>query len=211
MPPAPPPRNEKRARILDAAISVFAEKGFHAARISDIADRAGVADGTIYLYFKHKEDILLSIFEEKMDELLQELASALEGISDPRERIRAFARHHVYQLRKHPELAQVFQVELRQSRKFLREYRPEKLWEYLEKFASLVEEGQNLGLFRPEIDPFVTKWAFFGSLDEISIQWVLSRRRDRFNLDRAAEQVAEVLLRGMASDAPSSSPPGRHP
>lgn len=211
MPPAPPPRNEKRARILDAAISVFAEKGFHAARISDIADRAGVADGTIYLYFKHKEDILLSIFEEKMEELLQELASALEGISDPRERIRAFARHHVYQLRKHPELAQVFQVELRQSRKFLREYRPEKLWEYLEKFASLVEEGQSLGLFRPEIDPFVTKWAFFGSLDEISIQWVLSRRRDRFNLDRAAEQVAEVLLRGMAADAPSSSLPGRHP
>jgi len=198
--PSSPARNEKRARILDAAIFVFAEKGFHVARISDIADRAGVADGTIYLYFKHKEDILLSIFEEKMDTLMAELGEALQGVSDPRDRVRAFARHHVYQLRKHPELAQVFQVELRQSRKFLHDYRPEKLWDYLEMFGKMVREGQELGLFRPEIDPFVAKWAFFGSLDEISIQWVVARKRDRFNLEGAAEQVAEVLLRGMAAD-----------
>ncbi len=201
--PSAQPRNEKRARILEAAIDVFAEKGFHAARISDIANKAGVADGTIYLYFKHKEDILLSVFEEKMDELMVELGAALEGIPDPRDRIRAFARHHVYQLRKHPALAQVFQVELRQSRKFLREYRPEKLWAYLEMFGKMVEEGQALGLFRPEIDPFVAKWAFFGSLDEISIQWVLSRKRERFNLDKAAEQVAEVILRGIEAQAPA--------
>lgn len=198
----PPSRVEKRARILEAAIHVFAEKGFHAARISDIAERAGVADGTIYLYFKHKEDILLSVFEEKMDELMSELSASLENTPDPRDRIRAFARHHVYQLRKHPELAQVFQVELRQSRKFLREYRPEKLWDYLEMFGKMVEEGQARGLFRPDIDPFVAKWSFFGSLDEISIQWVLSRKRERFNLDKAAEQVAEVILRGMAVEPP---------
>ena len=198
MPPAIA-RNEKRSRILEAAIAVFAEKGFHVARISDIADRAGVADGTIYLYFKHKEDILLSIFEEKMDELMAELSIALEGVTDPRERIRAFARHHVYQLRKHPELAQVFQVELRQSRKFLREYRPEKLWAYLDMFGGMVQDGLDRGLFRPDVDPFVAKWAFFGSLDEISIQWVLARKRERFNLESAAEQVAEIILRGMAA------------
>lgn len=193
-------RNEKRSRILEAAISVFAEKGFHVARISDIAHRAGVADGTIYLYFKHKEDILLSIFEEKMDELMAELSAALEGVTDPRDRVRAFARHHVYQLRKHPELAQVFQVELRQSRKFQSEYRPEKLWDYLEMFGKMIQEGQEQGLFRKDVDPFVTRWAFFGSLDEISIQWVLARKRERFNLESAADQVAEVLLRGMAAE-----------
>lgn len=198
--PPPPARVEKRVRIIAAAISVFAEKGFHAARISDIADRAGVADGTIYLYFRHKEDILLVIFEEKMDELMADLSIALRGLTDPRDRIRAFARHHVEQLRKHPELAQVFQVELRQSRKFLREYRPEKLWAYLDVFGKLVEEGQRGGIFRPELEPFVVKWAFFGALDELSIQWVLSRKRDRFNLERAAEQTAEVILRGMSAD-----------
>lgn len=197
----PGPRTEKRERIIGAAIEVFAEKGFHLARISDIADRAGVADGTIYLYFRNKEDVLLCIFEEKMDELLVELTRTLEGIPDPRDRIRAFARHHLDQLRRHPDLAQVFQVELRQSSKFLREYRPEKLWAYLDVFGRLVEEGVRMGLFRPDLDPFVAKWAFFGSLDEISIQWVLSRKRDRFNLDKAADQVAEVILRGMAADA----------
>lgn len=195
------PKNEKRSRIIDAAISVFAEKGFHLARISDIADKAGVADGTIYLYFRHKEDILLVIFEEKMDELLQELSAALRGVQGAPAKIRAFARHHVDQLRKHPELAQVFQVELRQSRKFLREYRPEKLWAYLEVFGKLVEEGQADGVFRADLDPFVIKWAFFGALDELSIQWVLSRKRDRFNLERAAEQTAEVILRGMFNEA----------
>lgn len=200
--PAPTsPRSDKRERIIDAAIAVFADKGFHVARISDIAKKAGVADGTIYLYFKHKEDLLLAIFEEKMGGLLRDLAEVLRDIDDPRERMRALARHHVESLRRNPELAQVFQVELRQSRKFLREYRPEKLWEYLDVFGTLVEEGQARGLLRPDIDPFIAKWSFFGALDELSIQWVLSRKRDRFNLEKAAEQVADVLLRGMAADA----------
>lgn len=202
MPISDQSRAEKRSRIVEAAISVFAEKGFHAARVSDVARKAGVADGTIYLYFRHKEDLLLCIFEEKMQALLQDLAAALAHIEDPRDKIRAFARHHVDQLRRDPELAQVFQVELRQSRKFLREYRPEKLWEYLDVFGRLVEEGKEAGLLRPDIDPFVAKWAFFGALDELSIQWVLSRKRDRFNLEKAASQVAEVTLRGMALAPP---------
>lgn len=201
-----PARTDKRDRIIEAAIAVFAEKGFHAARVSDIADRASVADGTIYLYFRNKEDLLLCIFEEKMDELLQELGRILLPLRDPQEKIRAFARQHVDQLRRHPDLAQVFQVELRQSRKFLREYRPEKLWAYLDVFGRLVEEGKASGLFRPDVDPFVAKWSFFGSLDELSIQWVLSRKRDRFNLEKAAEQVAEIVLRGMAA-APAAMVP----
>ena len=141
-----------------------------------------------------------------MDELLADLAVALRGLTDPPARIRAFARHHVEQLRKNPELAQVFQVELRQSRKFLREYRPEKLWAYLDVFGKLVEEGQASGVFRADLDPFVVKWAFFGALDELSIQWVLSRKRDRFNLERAADQTAEVILRGMSADVGPSHP-----
>ena len=197
---SPPARSDKRDRIIEAAIAVFAEKGFHAARISDIADRASVADGTIYLYFRNKEDVLLSIFEEKMDSLLGELGNTLRPLTDPREKIRAFAKQHVEQIRRDPDLAQVFQVELRQSRKFLRDYRPEKLWAYLDVFGRLVEEGKGAGLFRPDVDPFVAKWSFFGSLDELSIQWVLSRKRDRFNLEKAAEQVAEVVLRGIATD-----------
>ena len=108
---------DKRGRIIDAAVAVFAEKGFHAARVSDVAKRAGVADGTIYLYFKNKEDLLLSLFEEKMGRQIESLEAAWEGVDDPVERMRAYAQHHFRQLAAHPDLAQVLQVELRQSHK----------------------------------------------------------------------------------------------
>lgn len=204
-------RSDKRQRIVEAAIAVFAEKGFHSARVSDIARRAGVADGTIYLYFHNKDDLLLSIFEEKMELLLAELRRAIEGLDSPIDRMRAFARQHFAQLRRYPELAQVFQVELRQSHRFLREYRPEKLWQYLDVFGDLVREGQERGLVRPDLDVFLVKWAFFGALDELSIQWVLSRKRDRFNLDRAADQVFEVFMRGVAMPAAAAHLDARPP
>jgi TetR/AcrR family transcriptional regulator, fatty acid metabolism regulator protein len=197
-------RREKRERIIDAAVEVFAAKGFRSARIADIARRAGVADGTIYLYFRNKEDILLSVFEEKMDLLLHDLRDAIERYDEPYQQIRAYARHHFAQLQRQPALAQVFQVELRQSHRFLREYRPEKLWEYLGVFAKIVEAGQAAGKLRADVDPFLAQWAFFGALDEISIQWVLSRRRDRFNLERAADQVVDLFYRGVAA---ADSPP----
>lgn len=190
----------KRTLITDAAVEVFAEKGFHQARISDIARRAGVADGTIYLYFKNKEDLLLSIFEEKMDFLLSGLTAALDGVDDPVERVRKFAIFHFQQVRENRSAAEVLQIELRLSNKFLKDYRPEKLWAYLGVFGQIVREGQESGLFRKELDPFVTMWAFFGGLDEIAMQWVLSRKADRFSLEYAARQVADVFIRGMLAN-----------
>lgn len=189
-------RPDKRSLITEAAIEIFAEKGFNAARVSDIAKRAGVADGTIYLYFKNKEDLLLSIFEEKMDELLVGLGEALATTSDPVERLRAFAAFHFRQVRENRKAAEVMQVELRLSNKFLKEYRPEKLWAYLGMFGQIVREGQASGLFRGDVDPFISSWSFFGALDELGMQWVLSRK-DRFPLEQAADQVAEIFIRGL--------------
>jgi TetR/AcrR family fatty acid metabolism transcriptional regulator len=190
-------RTEKRDLIVEAAVDVFARKGFHQARVSDIARKAGVADGTIYLYFKNKEDLLLSIFEEKMDVLLDGMHEALEGVTDPVERIRVFARHHFMQVRENRAAAEVLQVELRLSNKFLKEYRPEKLWQYLNLFATIVRDGQATGLFRAGIDPFIAMWSFFGGLDEIAMQWVLARNQERIRLEEAANQVAEIFIRGM--------------
>lgn len=191
------PRGDKRTLIINAAIAVFAEKGFLLAPVSDIAGRAGVADGTIYRYFKNKEDLLLSIFEQKMDELLVGLGEALAQIDDPIEKVRRFALFHFQQVRDHRDAAEVLQVELRLSTKFLKEYRPIKLWAYLGVFGQIVREGQGLGLFRSDIDPFIGMWAFFGALDELAMQWVLSRKQDRFPLELAAEQVAGIFIRGM--------------
>jgi TetR/AcrR family transcriptional regulator, fatty acid metabolism regulator protein len=193
-------RNDKRSLITEAAIEVFADKGFHQARVSDIAKKAGVADGTIYLYFKNKEDLLLSIFEQKMDELLTGLGQVLAHTDDPVVQIREFARFHFQQVRDHRSAAEVLLVELRLSNKFLKDYRPEKLWAYLGVFGQIVREGQARGVFRSDVDPFVGMWAFFGALDELAMQWVLSRRSDRLSLESAADQVADVFVRGLLSD-----------
>lgn len=195
-------RPDKRERITDAAIAVFAEKGYRAARVSDVAQAAGVADGTIYLYFKNKEDLLVSIFEEKMAMLMDMLRSDLEGVDCPLDKIRIYVKHHFEQLRTHPLIAQVFQVELRQSHKFLREYRPEPLWAYLNVFGDAVKEAQAKGLIRKDVDPFITKWAFFGAIDELSIQWVLARNRERFDLEVAAQQVVDTFFRGVLTANP---------
>lgn len=191
-------RRGKRELILEAAIRVFAERGFHAARVSDVAKEAGVADGTIYLYFKTKEEILLSIFEESMDTLREGLVARLAGVSDPLERVRIFARFHFEQVRTNPQVAEVLQVELRLSKKFIKDYRPEKLWSYLGLFRQILQEGQASGAIRATVDPFVGMWAFFGALDEIAMQWALARHKDKFNLEAAADEVAEIFIRGLA-------------
>ncbi len=193
-------RGERQRQILDAAVEAFAEKGFHGARISDVARRAGVADGTIYLYFRSKEDLLLSVFEAKMEELRRGLEEALARVDDPLERLRAFARYHFRQVQEHRAVAEVLQVELRLSKKFMHDYRPEVLWNYLGEIAEIVREGQRRGQVRPEIDPFVAMWSFFGALDELGMQWVLSRRHDKvkFDLQAAADQVADLFIQGMA-------------
>ena len=189
---------EKRARIVNAAVDIFAEKGFRTARVSDIARLAGVADGTIYLYFKSKEEILISIFEEKMDLLLKGLRLTLADATNSPDKISRFAKFHLGQVAANPAVAEVLQVELRLSHKFLREYRPEKLWEYLGIFEDIVRQGQKAGVFRDDVDPFVSSWSFFGGMDEIAMQWVLSKKSQRIDLDSAAHQIATIFTRGLS-------------
>ena len=194
-------RGDKRTRIIDAAVEVFARKGFHQSRVTDIANLAEVADGTIYLYFKSKEDLLLSIFEEKMERLIVEAREALAPLDDPRECLRALAQNHFRLVRDNRSVAEVLSIELRLSNKFLREYRPIMLWEYLDLFRSAMRDGQKRGLIRTDIDPFVLMWAMFGAIDELGMQWVLLNRVDksRFELEAAAEQIADVFIRGLST------------
>ncbi len=191
-------RGDKRAQIIEAAIEVFAQKGFQHARISDIARQAGVADGTIYIYFDNKDDILLSLFEDKISEMLNALDEQLEGIDDPFDRIRTFSRFHFQQVKENPRLAEVLQVELRLSSKFLKEYRPIKLWAYIGRLQEALHSAKLMGMVRDEVDPFVGMWSFFGAIDELAMQWVLARRKERFNLDKAGHVMAEVFIRGVA-------------
>jgi len=192
-------RPDKRTLISEAAVEVFAEKGFHQARVSDISKRAGVADGTIYLYYKNKDDLLLSIFEDSMTLLVDGAKKELSKFDCPLEKIRAFVSFHFDQVQKNRSVAEVLQVELRLSNKFLKDYRPSKLWDYLGLLGDVIKAGQSSGSIRSEVDPFMQMWALFGALDELGMQWVLARRR-KIDLAVAANQIAETFVRGLKAD-----------
>src|SRR6476660_5415673 len=143
----------KRDAILRAAIDVFAERGFFNAQVADVARAAGVAAGTVYLYFKSKDDLLVSIFDRSMRDGLAAGRAAVADLDDPRERLRRLARAHLARLGSDRNLAIVFQVELRQSTKFMERFSSTLLRDYLGLIREAVADGQRAGTFRADLKP----------------------------------------------------------
>jgi TetR/AcrR family transcriptional regulator, fatty acid metabolism regulator protein len=194
--PAPSRRNQQKyQRILDAAIAVIAEKGFFGCRVSDIANRAGVADGTIYLYFKSKEQILMAAIDSAFSGFLTRARAELQDVKDPQERLRRLARLHLLTLGANRALAVVFQTELRHSAKFLALFSQHHLVEYFDLIRSVVREGQDAGLFRREISDKIAANCFFGALDEMVTSWMLSEHD--YPLAGAADPIVDVILQGL--------------
>ena len=187
--------NEKRARILDAAVKVFAERGFHSATVAEIARGAGVADGTIYLYFKGKDDLLLRLFDEKMTELVAEVKEALSTERNAPGKLRRFIQLHLALVERNPDLASVLIVELRQSAQFLKAADRQKLAAYVDLIAEVVREGQERGELDGNVSPATVKRAIFGALDELALGWLMSGRRSP--LKKTAAEVAQWLVRGL--------------
>ena len=188
-------RNDKRARILDAAVKVFAERGFHSATVAEIAREAGVADGTIYLYFKSKDDLLLRLFDEKMTALVEEARTALAKEPDAPARLRRFIHLHLALVEKNPDLASVLIVELRQSAQFLKAADRAKLAAYIDLIAEVVEGGQDRGELQAGISPQTVKRAIFGALDELALAWLLAGRKA--GLKKTAAELSEWFVRGL--------------
>jgi TetR/AcrR family fatty acid metabolism transcriptional regulator len=162
---------DKHRKIIRAATKVFAKKGFFNARISDIAKEAKVADGTIYLYFNNKFDILLSVFEQEIGKLIEHVNLLLEKEKNSQTRLEIFVTNHLEEMKKNKYLAEVIHIELRQTSKLIREYRKNKFNEYLEIIAAIIRKGQEDGTFRKDIQPDIARQIIFGALDEISICW----------------------------------------
>ena len=146
---ARPRTADKRRRILDAAVSVFARKGYFAARVSDVAKKAGVADGTIYLYFRNKEDILVRLFDEVMSEHVVQAREAVRALPSAPERLRAIAERHLAVLGENRDLAAVFQVELRQSTRFMERFTASWLRDYFELLDEVMEKGSGTAACAP--------------------------------------------------------------
>jgi len=192
--------NEKYYRIINAATKIFAKKGFFQTKVSEIAKEAKVADGTIYLYFENKDSILISLFEEQMKRVLDDMREAISKETGAVKKIEKFALNHLKLIEQNKDVAEIIQVELRQSSKFMKEYKNEKFAEYLNLIGDIIQEGQKEGIFKKEIIPGIAKRAFFGALDEMSRFWVLSSRR-KYDIETAAKQISEYFLSGLVHDA----------
>jgi len=187
---------EKYRKIIDAATKVFAKKGFYNAKVSEIAQEAGIADGTIYIYFKHKDDILISLFEEKMQEVLDNMKQQISLESDPLKKIEKFALVHLKLIQDNKDIAEIIQVELRQSSKFMKNYHNIKFFEYLDLISHIIQEGKEKGLIREDILPGIAKRAFFCALDEMSRFWVLSKK-PKYDIETASRQISGFFINGI--------------
>jgi TetR/AcrR family transcriptional regulator, fatty acid metabolism regulator protein len=191
-------KSDKRETILRAAIDTFAARGFFNAQVADVARAAGVAAGTVYLYFRGKDDLLISIFERTMEEAIAEGRRSVAPVDDPVARLRDIARLHLDRLSRDRALAVVFQIELRQSTKFMERFSATYVREYLGLIRDVIVEGQVAGVFRQSVNPTLAAKLFFGGLDEMATNWILSKRR--YNLVAQADEIVDIFVGGVGRD-----------
>jgi TetR/AcrR family transcriptional regulator, fatty acid metabolism regulator protein len=189
---------DKPQQILDAAVRVFARTGFYNSRVSDIAREAGIASGTIYLYFKTKDDILVTLFREKMAGFVDRARKAIADERDAVAKLRRLVRLHFETLESHPDLAEVVQVELRQGQKFFRGASAHEVSAYFDLIAAVLQEGVAAGVFRSDLPVKVATKMLFGAMDQVTTSWVLGKRG--YRLADAAEPVANIFLKGVSRD-----------
>lgn len=188
----------KFSAILRGAIQVFARAGYFNAKVAEVARAAGVADGTVYLYFKNKDDLLVSIFNTTMAEFNARAQKELAAIADPRQQLRHFAQLHFESLEADRDLAVVFQVEFRHSTKFMEQFSETMLADYLKMLREILERGQQQGVFRSGLNSKVVAKVIFGALDEMVTNWVLSHHN--FKLTPLVDPVMDVFLNGISTE-----------
>ena len=189
----------KPQQIIDAAIRVFARTGFYNSRVSDIAREAGIASGTIYLYFKTKDEILVTMFREKMAEWVEFVRGEIVAELDPLDKLRRLVALHFSVLESNPDLAEVVQVELRQGHKFFRGASAHEVSAYFALIGGVLEAGIASGQIRPDVPVKLATKMLFGAMDQVATSWVLGKRA--YRLSDAAEPVAAIFLRGVTTDA----------
>ena len=195
-----PPRADKidkRDALLRAAIETFAARGFFNAQVADVARTAGVAAGTVYLYFRGKDDLLISIFEKTMKEAIASGRESIAALHDPVAQLRAIARLHLDRMSRDRPLAVVFQVELRQSTKFMERFSTTHVREYLGIIRDVVARGQTTGAFRKDLNPTLAAKLLFGMLDEMATNWILSKRK--YSLTSEADAIVDLFVRGVGT------------
>lgn len=189
---------EKYNAIIDAAVKVIAEHGYHNSQVSKIAREAGVADGTIYLYFQNKEDVLVSLFRVKMGDFIAYARQELNQLENPYEKLAKLISLHFYMLEADRNLALVLQIQLRQSDAFIRKDIAAPLKDYFKIIEGILEHGIRMGVFRDDVNIKLTRQMVFGSMDEVATSWVMSNRQ--YSLTDQIEPLYNLLATALSVD-----------
>ncbi len=190
-------REEKRQRILRAAIDEFARKGYFTARMSDVAKAAGVADGTLYLYFEGKEHLLICVFDDVLSRFIERLRKEISQVDDPADKLSIMVRLHLDVLANDRALAHVLQIETRHSRRFMSLITRGRLGEYLGLLRDIIKEGQAIGRFRRDVSTGLATNVVFGAVDELVNSWLLAQ--EPYDLAIIADPLLDLLLNGLAA------------
>src|SRR5881398_3081334 len=188
----------KPQQIVDAAIRVFARNGYYNSRVSDIAREAGIASGTIYLYFRTKDEILVTLFREKMAQWVALVRREIATERGAEAKIRKLVALHFAVLDGDPDLAEVVQVELRQGHKFFRGASAHEVSAYFDLIGSILEDGVAAGRFHADLPVKVATKVLFGAMDQVATSWVLGKRG--YRLVDSADAVATIFLKGVSRD-----------
>lgn len=191
--------NEKYEAILNAAVKVIGQAGYHNAPISKIAREAGVADGTVYLYFKNKEDILISILRETIGTIVDRLAEELQGMDDPIACLKRLVTVYFETLGTKPDLAMFTQVHLRQSNAEMRKQIGDIIKPYYTIIDDVIRKGIAVGIFNERLDLRITRRMIFGTMDETITAWILTGAK--YDLLSLIPQVCDVMIGGLAGHA----------
>ena len=197
---------DKRAVILDAALKTFVKRGYPETRVSEIASEAKVAEGTLYNYFKNKEDLLLALFDEKWGGIIDDIRTKIIRLDDPNKKLKIMFSVVVRLFRKDRHLAEIFLVDVKQSSIFMKNYPVNRVVEFIDLIEEILEEGKRKGIYRKDLDTHVAKMIIFGAAQGILLSWVLSesaaekKKLFKFSLYRAAKTLREIFKTGLVGE-----------
>jgi TetR/AcrR family fatty acid metabolism transcriptional regulator len=189
--------NDKYQRILEASVNVFADHGFHQSTVSQIAKKAGVADGTIYLYFKNKEDILVQIFNYKTKQIFERFREVVDSADNPIEKLRNLIRRHLQEFQQDRNLAVVYLAETRQINRVMEDQIKIMSKMYFDLVAKILEQGQQDGSFRKVLYLGLVKRHILGSVDEVISTWL--HADDTYDLVSMADPLVDLFINGIGT------------
>jgi len=190
---------EKYNKILEAAVKVFAANGFYQSTIAQIAREAGVADGTIYLYFKNKDDILFQFFNYKTKQVFQQFGEAVALADNPIDKLRNLVRSHLRAFQQDRCMAILYQTETHKYKRIADDRIKEMSKMYLDIISDIIEQGQQEGCIRKDLYLGLVKRFIVGSVDEVINTWL--HADGQYELASMADPLVELLIRGIGSSA----------